>query len=218
MEVTKQQNVKFSQFQFEQIEKAIEKYPSFKNASEVIREGMKVFFKFLEIRNKFDDPNVSRKFVEETEQLLQAEKEFDRLQACIGKFTDEELERIFFVMSQERSSRVKTKVKTLEDNRYRLQNGGELEPKVGYRLVNHNNDYEFYEPIEPPNQYHDGEEWKELSEIDKITLRDELTVKLSELEKYPKINDMYGNPMIKHLPYTIRTINEQLEKEKNMIR
>jgi hypothetical protein len=205
MEVTKQQNVKFSQFQFEQIEKAIEKYPSFKNASEVIREGMKVFFKFLEIRNKFDDPNVSRKFVEETEQLLQAEKEFDRLQACIGKFTDEELERIFFTMSLERNSRQQTKVKTLEDNRYRLQKGGELEPKVAYKLY----DGQYYTPITP-----DDKEWKELSEFDKITLRDELTVKLSELQKKYDNND--NITMV--LPHTIRTINEQLEKEKNRIR
>jgi len=207
MEVTIQKNVKFTQFQFEQIEEAVTKY-RFKNASEVIREGMKVFFKFLEIKDKFDDPNVSRKFVEETEQLLQAEKEFDRLQACIGKFTDEELERIFFVMSQERSSRVKTKVKTLEDNRYRLQRGGELIPKVGYKIIN-SNDGEFYQPIEPRD-----EEWKALSEMDKITLRDELTVKLSELQK------KYGNDdtITMILPHTILTINEQLEKEKKMIR
>jgi Arc/MetJ-type ribon-helix-helix transcriptional regulator len=212
MEVTKQQNVKFSQFQFKQIEKAIEEY-NFKNASEVIREGMKVFFKFLEIKNKFEDPNVSRKFVEETEKLLQAEKEFDRLHDRIGKFTDEELERYFFVMSLERNSRQKTKVKTLEDNRERLQKGGELIPKVGYRLVNRN-DYEYYEPIEPPNQYNDGKEWKELSEIDKITLRDDLTAKLSELQK------KYGNDdkITAILPHTIQQINERIEKEKNMIR
>jgi Arc/MetJ-type ribon-helix-helix transcriptional regulator len=208
MEVTVNKNVKFSQFQFEQIEEAVTKY-YFKNTSEVIREGMKVFFKFLEIKDKFEDPNVSRKFVEETEQLLQAEQGLDRLQACIGKFTDEELERYFFVMSQERNSRVQTKVKTLEDNRDRLQNGGELIPKVGYKLYNG----QFYAPITP----HD-DEWKELSEIDKITLREELTAKLSELEKYPKVNEMIGNPMVRVLPHTIQRINEQIEKEKNMIR
>ena len=80
MEVTKQQNVKFSQFQFGQIEKAIEEY-NFKNASEVIREGMKIFFKFLEIRNKFEDPNVSRKFVEETEKqvVIHLQKHLDKI-------------------------------------------------------------------------------------------------------------------------------------------
>ena len=213
MEVTVNKNIKFTQTQMQQIEKAITDY-NFKNVSEVVREGVKIFFKFLEIKDKFEDPNVSRKFVEETEQLLQAEKEFDRLQACIGKFTDEELERSFFVMSQERRSRIRNKVKTLEDHRERLQYGGELVPKVGYRLVNANG-YEYYRPIEPPdNRYNDGEEWNELSELDKITLRDELTIKLSELEKkYPDDSNMTSI-----LSHNLRKINEQIEKEKNMIR
>jgi Arc/MetJ-type ribon-helix-helix transcriptional regulator len=212
MEVTINKNIKFTQFQMEQIEKAITEY-NFKNVSEVVREGVKVFFRFLEIKDKFDDPNVSRKFVEETDELLRAEKEFDRLQACIGKYTDEEEERIYFVLQQDRNSRVKTKVKILENNRDRLQRGGELIPKVGYHLVNRN-DYEFYEPIQPPNQYRDSKEWNELSELDKITLRDELTIKLSELQK------KYGNDdtITMILPHTLLTINEQLEKEKRMIR
>jgi len=208
MEVTINKNIKFTQFQMQQMEKAIAQY-NFKNISEVVREGVKIFFKFLEIKDKFDDPNVSRKFVEETEELLRAEKEFDRLQACIGKFTDEELERIFFTMSLERNSRQQTKVKTIEDNRYRLQAGGILEPKVAYKLNNSNHGDEYYQPITP-----DDKEWKELSEIDKITLRDELTVNLSELQK------KYGNDdsMTRRLPHTIQQINEQLEKEKRMIR
>ena len=211
MEVTVNKNIKFTQTQMQQIEKAITDY-NFKNVSEVVREGVKIFFKFLEIKDKFEDPNVSRKFVEETEELLQAEKEFDRIQACSGKFTDEELERWLFALTLERNSRVKTKVKTLEDNRERLEKGGELIPKVGYRLVNRN-DYEYYEPIEPPNQYNDGKEWKELSELDKITLRDELTVKLSEFE------NKYGHDeMLKsQLCHTIQEINEQLEKEARRI-
>ena len=190
------------------MEKAIAQY-NFKNISEVVREGVKIFFKFLEIKDKFDDPNVSRKFVEETEELLRAEKEFDRLQACIGKFTDEELERIFFTMSLERNSRQQTKVKTLEDNRYRLQKGGVLEPKIAYKLNNSKDGSQYYQPITP-----DDKEWKELSEIDKITLRDELTVKLSELQK--KYGD--DDSMTRRLPDTIQQINEQLEKEKRMIR
>jgi len=208
MEVTINKNIKFTQFQIQQMEKAIAQY-NFKNISEVVREGVKIFFKFLEIKDKFDDPNVSRKFVEETEELLRAEKEFDRLQACIGKFTDEELERIFFTMSLERNSRQQTKVKTLEDNRYRLQKGGVLEPKIAYKLNNSNDGSQYYQPITP-----DDKEWKELSEIDKITLRDELTVKLSELQK--KYGD--DDSMTRRLPDTIQQINEQLEKEKRMIR
>ena len=208
MEVTINKNIKFTQFQMQQMEKAIAQY-NFKNISEVVREGVKIFFKFLEIKDKFDDPNVSRKFVEETEELLRAEKEFDRLQACIGKFTDEELERIFFTMSLERNSRQQTKVKTLEDNRYRLQKGGVLEPKIAYKLNNSNDGSQYYQPITP-----DDKEWKELSEIDKITLRDELTVKLSELQK--KYGD--DDSMTRRLPDTIQQINEQLEKEKRMIR
>ena len=59
----------------------------------------------------------------------------------------------------------------------------------------------------------DGKEWKELSEIDKITLRDELTAKLSELQK------KYGNDdkITVILPHTIQQINEQLEKEARRI-
>ena len=215
MEVTINKNIKFTQSQMQQIEKAITDY-NFKNVSEVVREGVKIFFKFLEIKDKFEDPNVSRKFVEETEELLRAEKEFDRLQACIGKFTDEELERNFFVMSQERNSRVKTKVKTIEDNRDRLQKGGELEPRVGYHLVNHNG-YEFYEPIDPPDRRwttNDDGGWNTLSQLDKITLRDELVVKLSELQQRFSNDDH----MTSQLDGIVRRINEQLEKEKRMIR
>ena len=85
----------------QQIEKAIADY-NFKNVSEVVREGVKVFFRFLEIKDKFDDPNVSRKFVEETDELLRAEKEFDRLQAYIGKYTEEEEERMNLVLVKKR--------------------------------------------------------------------------------------------------------------------
>ena len=207
-------SIRLSITQDTQIQEDVKKY-HFKNASECLRVCHDLFRKFMSYKDSMNDPDVTRKFLEETEPLFRAEKDFDRLQKHIGKMTDGEMERIYFMMSLERNSRVKTKVKTLEDNRERLEHGGELEPRVGYRLVNHNG-YEFYEPIEPHDVrfYHNDGEWDALSTIDKITLRDELEVKLSELQQiFP--ND---DSITRRLPNTIHRINEQLEKEKRMIR
>jgi Arc/MetJ-type ribon-helix-helix transcriptional regulator len=205
-------SIRLSITQDTQLQDDVKKY-HFRNTSECLRVCHELFRKFMSYKDSMNDPDVTRKFLEETEPLFRAEKDFDKLQKHIGKMTEGEMERIYFMISLERNSRVKTKVKTLEDNRNRLQKGGELEPRVAYSLVN-NNGYEFYAPIDPPNQYNDGKEWKELSELDKITLRDELTVKLSELVKSYGESDNMTAIVREH----VRRINEQLEKEKRMIR
>ena len=209
---TVSKSIRLSITQNTQLEDDVKKY-HFSNASDCLRVCHELFRKFMTYKDSMNDPEVTRKFLEETEPLFRAENNFDRLQNHIGKMTDGEMERIFFMISLERNSRVKTKVKTIEDNRNRLQKGGELEPRVAYRLVN-NNGVEFYAPIDPPNQYNDGKEWNELSEIDKITLRDELIVKLLELVKSYGESDNMTAIVREH----VRRINEQLEKEKRMIR
>jgi hypothetical protein len=208
-------SIRLSITQDTQLQDDVKKY-HFRNTSECLRVCHELFRKFMSYKDSMNDPDVTRKFLEETEPLFRAEKDFDKLQKHIGKMTEGEMERIYFMISLERNSRVKTKVKTLEDNRNRLQKGGELEPRVGYYLVNHN-DYEFYEPIDPPDRRwttNDDRGWNTLSEIDKITLRDELTVKLSELVKAYGENDNMTAVLDGH----VRRINEQLEKEKRMIR
>ena len=62
----------------------------------------------------------------------------------------------------------------------------------------------FYVPIEPRN-----DKWKELSMLEKETLRDELKIKLEEFPKrYPDYN---------HKPsfaYVLKDITEAIEREK----
>ena len=85
-----------------------------------------------------------------------------------------------------------------------MQRGGEINTKTGYVEAYHDDDSVFYVPIEP--RY---DKWKELSMLEKETLRDELKIKL---EAYPQ---RYPNEQ--HQPsfaYTLKEITEAIKREK----
>ena len=136
----------------------------------------------MSYKDTLNDPNEREKFLAETLPMFQAEKAFDKYEKLVEGLTLDERNMLFFALSQERNSRIATLAKADRNNKLRMQKGGELKPKVGYRLVNHE-DYQYYEPIEPPNQYDDGKEWNKLSHTDRVTLRDELELKLSKLQQ-----------------------------------
>ena len=204
-------SIRFSITQWEQLEEDVKKY-RYKNPSDCLRACHELFQKFMSYKDTLNDPNETKKFLAETLPMFQAEKAFDRYEKLVEGLTLDQRNMFFFALSQERNSRIATLAKADRNNKLRMQKGGELIPKVGYRLVNHD-DYQYYEPIEPPNQYDDGKDWNKLSHTDRVTLRDELELKLSELEKkYPE-----DSKMTFILRDNVRKINEQLEKENRRI-
>lgn len=204
-------SIRFSITQWEQLEEDVKKY-RYKNPSDCLRACHELFQKFMSYKDTLNDPNETKKFLAETLPMFQAEKAFDRYEKLVEGLTLDQRNMFFFALSQERNSRIATLAKADRNNKLRMQKGGELIPKVGYRLVNHD-DYQYYEPIEPPNQYDDGKDWNKLSHTDRVTLRDELELKLSELEKkYPE-----DSKMTFILRDNVRKINEQLEKEDKRI-
>jgi len=204
-------SIRFSITQWEQLEEDVKKY-RYKNPSDCLRACHELFQKFMSYKDTLNDPNETKKFLAETLPMFQAEKAFDRYEKLVEGLTLDQRNMFFFALSQERNSRIATLAKADRNNKLRMQKGGELIPKVGYRLVNHD-DYQYYEPIEPPNQYDDGKDWNKLSHTDRVTLRDELELKLSELEKkYPD-----DSKMTFILRDNVRKINEQLEKEDKRI-
>ncbi|UTY62358.1 MAG: hypothetical protein HPQ69_03285 [Marine Group I thaumarchaeote] len=204
-------SIRFSITQWEQLEEDVKKY-RYKNPSDCLRACHELFQKFMSYKDTLNDPNETKKFLAETLPMFQAEKAFDRYEKLVEGLTLDQRNMFFFALSQERNSRIATLAKADRNNKLRMQKGGELIPKVEYRLVNHD-DYQYYEPIEPPNQYDDGKDWNKLSHTDRVTLRDELELKLSELEKkYPE-----DSKMTFILRDNVRKINEQLEKEDKRI-
>ena len=205
-------SVRFSINQWERLEEDVKKY-HFKNPSDCLRVCHELFEKFMSYKDTLNDPNEREKFLEETLPMLQVEKAFDRYEKLVEGLTLDERNMLFFALSQERNSRIATLAKADRNNKLRMQKGGELKPKVGYRLVNHE-DYQYYEPIEPPNQYDDGKEWNKLSHTDRVTLRDELELKLSKLQQMFPNDD---GKITSQLVQAVRRINEQLEKEDRRI-
>lgn len=206
VDITK--SIRLSITQNEQLEDDIKKY-HFKNASHCLRVSHEFFRKYMKYKDELNTPETIKKFLEEIESSFQAEIEHDKLEKHVGEIPDELLSRIFFAISQETNSRMQVKVKSMKDNRRRLEAGGELEPKVGYTLVNMDG-YQYYGPIEPPDfRYRNNGEWYKLSDLNKLTLRDELKIKLSELEeKFGKDTNSTAT-----LHVIILKINEQIKKE-----
>ena len=205
-------SIRFSINQWEQLEEDVKKY-RYKNPSDCLRACHELFQKFMSYKDTLNDPNETKKFLEETLPMLQVEKAFDRYEKLVEGLTLDERNMLFFALSQDRNARVATLAKADRNNKLRMQKGGELKPKVGYRLVN-SNDYEYYEPIEPPHQYNDGKEWDKLSHTDRATLRDELELKLSELQQMFPNDD---GRMTGQLFEAVRRINNQLEREDKRI-
>ena len=203
MEKTIGVTTKFSLALSEQIDEAVAQY-GFKNTSEFIRSSVNYFFDFLELKEKLKDPEVNRKFIEEHDPLIQNEKDMIRLDQVVSELTTEEINRIQFALAKESNKRVGIINKSLKMNREVMQRGGEINPKVGYHESYHDDDTVFYVPITP-----EYPKWKELSLLEKETLRDELKIKL---EAYPQ---RYPNEQHQpSLSYVLKEITEAIEREK----
>ena len=194
---------KFSISQSQKIDEAVKQY-GFKNTSEFIRSCVTYFFDFLELKEKLKDPEINRKFIEEHDPLIQAERDILRLDQVVGHYTIDEINRMQWSLAKEYSKRIGITNKSLQMNREVMRRGGEINPKVGYWEAYHDDGSVFYVPLEPRN-----DRWKELSMLEKETLRDELKIKL---EAYPQ---RYPNEQ--HQPsfaYTLKEITEAIKREK----
>ena len=203
MEKTIGVTTKFSLALSEQIDEAVAQY-GFKNTSEFIRSSVNYFFDFLELKEKLKDPEVNRKFIEEHDPLIQNEKDMIRLDQVVGHYTTDEMNRIQFSLAKEYSKRIGITNKSLQMNREVMQRGGEINTKIGYVEAYHDDDTVFYVPITP-----EYPKWKELSLLEKETLRDELKIKLEDYpQRYP--NEQHQPS----LSYVLKEITEAIEREK----
>jgi len=187
----------------EKVDEAVKEY-NFKNSSEFIRSCVFYFFDFLEIKEKLKDPEVNRKFIEEHDPLIQNEKDMIRLDQVAGHYTTDEINRIQFSLAKEYSKRIGIINKSLQMNKEVMQRGGEINPKIGYHETYHDENTVFYIPLTP-----EYPKWKELSMLEKETLRDELKIKLvNYTERYP------NDPHQPRFVYYLKDITEAIEKEK----
>jgi Arc/MetJ-type ribon-helix-helix transcriptional regulator len=190
---------KFSITLSEQIDEAVKKY-GFKNTSEFIRSSVTYFFDFIELKEKLKDPEVNRKFIEEHDPLIQAEKDIIRLDQVTGYMTQEEIIRHQFALDKESNKRITIANRSLKMNKEVMQRGGDINQKIGYHEARHDDGSIFYVPIEPRFP-----KWKELSMLEKETLRDELKIKLSKLQ------DVRDRVSLEH---TLKEITQAIEREK----
>ena len=187
----------------EKVDESVKEY-NFKNSSEFIRSCVFYFFDFLEIKEKLKDPEVNRKFIEEHDPLIQNEKDMIRLDQVAGHYTTDEINRIQFSLAKEYSKRIGIINKSLQMNKEVMQRGGEINPKIGYHETYHDENTVFYIPLTP-----EYPKWKELSMLEKETLRDELKIKLvNYTERYP------NDPHQPRFVYYLKDITEAIEKEK----
>jgi len=199
MDRTVNLSTKFSITLSEQIDEAVKEY-GFKNTSEFIRSSVTYFFDFIELKEKLKDPEVNRKFIEEHDPLIQAEKDIIRLDQVTGYMTQEEIIRQQFALAKESNKRITINNRSLQMNKDVLRRGGEINQKIGYHDCLHDDGSVFYVPLEPRFP-----KWKELSMLEKETLRDELKIKLSKLQ------DVRDRVSLEH---TLKEITQAIEREK----
>ena len=128
-----------------------------------------------------------------------------KIEQVVGHMTQEERTRIEFAIAKENNKVITINNKSLQMNKEVMRRGGEINPKIGYWEAYHDDGSVFYVPIEPRNDT----KWKELSMLEKETLRDELKIKL---EAYPQ---RYTNDQ--HEPsfaYVLKEITEAIDREK----
>jgi Arc/MetJ-type ribon-helix-helix transcriptional regulator len=184
----------------EKIEEIVKEY-DFKNSSDVIRSSVFYFLDFLELKEKLKDPEVNRKFIEEHDPLIQAEKDIIRLDQVVGYMTQEEMIRQQFALAKESNKRITINNRSLQMNKDVLRRGGEINQKIGYHDCLHDDGSVFYVPLEPRFP-----KWKELSMLQKETLRDELKIKLEDYHQ------RYDSRI--SFEHTIKDITEAIEREK----
>ena len=178
-EITITKNSRFTISKNTEISECVEKY-SYQNDSEFIRIAVELLLEFHKHKEKYQDPEKMIIFAKGIDPLITAEKKEQCLITLLVNSSQEELERFYFVIYQEKNKRGKDKVKRDKDKKMILLLGGELEPKVGYELAN-NGDIEYYRPITP-----EREEWQNLSTDDKEMLLMDLKQKRIDIEvKFP---------------------------------
>lgn len=204
-------NSRFSISQAEKITEYVEKY-SYENESEFIRSAVLLLMKYHDYKDKFKDPEELMKFAQEIDPLIQTEKKQECMESLLINSSEEELERFYFVISKERHKRASDKNQSAKDKKLIIQEGGETEPKVGYRLSRFNN-VEFYRPITP-----DENEWHDLSKEDKEVLLLDLEKKLMDLESIkPKPYEHSGNERFLYLRGKIEKISKGISDEKECL-
>ena len=205
MERTVNLSTKFSITQSQKIDEAVAQY-GFKNQSEFIRSCVEYFFDFLELKEKLKDPEINRKFIEEHDPLIQAERDILRLDQVVGHLTTDEINRYQWSLTKEYTKRIAEENKSIEVRKEVLQKGGEFYPKKGYHEAyfanDKNDDRKIYIPITPEHK----EQWQALSMLEKEVLRDELQVK-----KRKFVIEFNREP---HFDYKLKEITEAIEKEK----
>ncbi len=202
-------NSRFSISESEKIDELVEKY-TFETVSELIRESVLFFIKYLEHKDKYKDPEEMRKFAEEFDPIIKAKKNEDKMKILIGDYTDEELEQFYFICSQERYGRIKNKLQSAKDKELILECGGELVPKVGY-VLGVTNDIELYRPIKP-----DSREWDNLSQKDKEILLLELKQKLNKLDSIPLKSNEMDYERYPRLRRIVEDVTKRISEEKEV--
>lgn len=205
-EPTITKNSRFSVSQAEKLSEYVEKY-SYENDSEFIRIAVILLMRYHDYQDKFEDPNERMKFAQEIDPIIQTEKKQECMESLLINSSDKDLERFYFVVSQERNKRVKDEIKSKRDKMHILGCGGEIEPKVGYTL-SISNDVEFYMPILPHNH-----EWEELSKDDKGNLLLELKQKLEDLENSEIRKDCPKEERFSRLKKIIGDISDKISDE-----
>ena len=199
MDRTVNLSTKFTISQSQKIDEAVKQY-EFKNTSEFIRSCVVYFFDFMKLKEKLKDPEINRKFIEEHDPLIQNEKDNIRIEQVCGIMSQDEINRYQFYLAKESNKRITIANRSLKMNKEVMQRGGEINQKIGYHDCFHDDGSVFYVPIEPRFP-----KWKELSMLEKETLRDELKIKLSKLQ------DVRDRVSLEH---TLKEITQAIEREK----
>jgi len=185
------------------VDEAVKQY-NFKNSTDLIRSSVYYFFDFLELKERLKDPEVNRKFIEEHDPLIQNEKDIIRTEQIATELTTDEINRYLFALTKESNKRITITNRSLKMNKEFMQRGGEINPKIGYHDCLHDDGSIFYIPLTP-----EYPKWKELSMLEKETLRDELNIKLADYtERYS--NDQHEPRFV----YYLKDITEAIEREK----
>ena len=185
------------------VDEAVKQY-NFKNSTDLIRSSVYYFFDFLELKERLKDPEVNRKFIEEHDPLIQNEKDNIRIEQVCGIMSQDEINRYQFYLAKESNKRITIANRSLKMNKEVMQRGGEINQKIGYHEARHDDGSIFYVPIEPRFP-----KWKELSMLEKETLRDELNIKLADYTERHS-NDQHEP----RFAYYLKDITEAIEREK----
>ena len=158
------------------IEELVEE-KNYDSISEFMRVSAEMLVKYHQNEDKMQDKEYREKFLNEFQPKLMKNKTQSAIAQYISNLSLEELELFYYTISNEKLKRKRERDYEKKRLYYCLRYGGEINPKVGYRLGEVNN-FEIYLPIGPTQ----GEYWENLSDDDKMFLLEELRDKRSNLE------------------------------------